>query len=104
MAVRLEDWIIRAPPGGRSESDTFVPAVCGRVYGHPRYKDGTMIILSRIKEVREDTGIIVSKNTHYVVGQPDEDYAAANPDARGQLLPSCGDWWNGARRGEGVKG
>lgn len=88
MAVRLEEWIIGAPPsiGGLSESETFVPAICGRVYGHPRHKDGTMVILSHIRDIDEDSGIIITKNTRYVVGKPDRDYGAANPDAKEQLF------------------
>ena len=44
-------------------------ALQGKVYGHPRYKDGTLLVTTPIETVKGRQ--VKTRNTHYVLGRID---------------------------------
>lgn len=52
-----------------------IPCVLtGKVYGHLNIKDGHNVVTSHILDFNEDTGIVETRNTKYVLGKKSENY------------------------------
>jgi len=67
--MRLENWKIVYRP--MSMVGIKIPLyACGNVYGNPKFKDGTDILTSKIKEYDEKNKTITTRNSVYQLGEP----------------------------------
>lgn len=70
--ARLENWSLR----GRIADYKLVPVLCGKVYGHPSFEDGTEVTTSYIVDEDIKAGWVQSANTLYTLGEPSAEYVA----------------------------
>ncbi len=56
--ARLEDWTL-------INGDML----SGKVYGHPKLRDGTEVVTSRVAKLDLETGEAVTANTDYILGE-----------------------------------
>lgn len=57
--ARLEDWFV-------GPHDLLY----GKVYGHPKFKDGEAVVTSRVVTFDPATGTATTRNTNYLLGAP----------------------------------
>lgn len=71
--IKLEDWYLGVDCEDPYMSPERHPKqLKGKVYGHPKHKDGKLIRTSNIKEVRGN--VVVTQNNEYVLGKVNMDY------------------------------
>jgi hypothetical protein len=63
QTARLEKWDVYKTISGRE-------GFYGRVFGHPRFPDGTFITTSTVVKLDMNTGIAETLNTIYTLGEP----------------------------------
>lgn len=68
--ARLENWILC----GRVVDYALHPVVQGKVYGHPRFEDGTEVTTSYVVDHDIKAGWVQSANTLYTLGEPNPEY------------------------------
>lgn len=84
--MRIEAWSICANP-----ADSYTPpelrAKClrGKVFGHPKFRDGCEVTTSAICAVQAGQ-IVTASGSRYELGEPDAKYEAVFPDARRRAL------------------
>lgn len=71
---RLENWAVvgdlyKAP-------EICVPQLRGKVYGHPRFKDGDGVVTSRIVALDVPGRFAATHNTYYQLGAPEPEWLA----------------------------
>lgn len=57
--ARIEDWFV-------GHDDLLI----GTVYGHPKLRDGSEVVTSRVVKWDSETKTAVTLNTEYTLGEP----------------------------------
>lgn len=87
MSMRIENWSV-----GPASMDPYkapelqLPAIYGKVYGHPKREDGSQIKTSYIVDTDAETQTVKTKNSVYEIGEVDPEYEKAFPNARERLF------------------
>lgn len=87
--MRLEDW------GVVGHDDPYTAPECrkyrlhGKVYGHPRFKDGDSVTTSSIDKT-EGKLILTRSGSKYELGKVNSEYEALYPNAEERLFSSLG--------------
>lgn len=82
--MRIENWGISIrDPFAATELQSY--HLVGKVYGHPRYKDGDDIMTTAIVGVI-DGRVVTKSGSEYELGEPHPDYEALFPNAKQRVL------------------
>lgn len=86
--TKLEEWYVIVPPNvsAYTAPELIIPRLVGVVYNHPKKIDGTLVTVSNIIAIEGE--VVVTKNTRYTLGIPEEDYEKEFPGARQRFLDS----------------
>ena len=86
MSIRIEFWsVITTNANPYAAPELISPRLQGRVYGHPRIKDGEYVSTSTIIGVKN--GLVLTRSgSEYQLGEVDPDYESAFPNAKERLL------------------
>ena len=77
--VRIEDWAIADVFGG--------PAINGKVYGHPRFPEGSQVTTSYVVDKDPKERIIITySGTNYSLGKARKEYEAMFPNAEERIF------------------
>lgn len=62
------------------------PALHGKVYGHPRFEDGSTVTTSSVVGITEDGKIKTYSGSEYELGVVDQKYEELFPNARERII------------------
>jgi hypothetical protein len=81
----LEKWVMLRMLGPYQAIEQAYSILAGTVTGHSKFRDGTYVETSAMRQVDKD-GVVTASGNRYTLGEPDPEYAARYPDARTRLL------------------
>jgi hypothetical protein len=87
--MRIENWAIVSPtPDPYAPPETLELSLQGKVFNHPRFDDGHIIITSSIIGKNDENEILTCSGSSYELGQVNPLYEKKFPGARNRLLNS----------------
>ncbi|MGQ0622831.1 MAG: hypothetical protein ACT4QA_23490 [Panacagrimonas sp.] len=84
---RLELWAVVHRENCYTPPELCRPRLNGKVYGHPRFDDGTVVTTSDLVGISNGR-VVTASGSIYTIGRPRPEYEAAFPNARERLLGS----------------
>ena len=74
-AVKIDDWaVVPNPNTGNYRELSPGNLLVGRVFGHPRIKEGAFIFTSPVISIDPSRQLVETRNTAYVLGTVNFDY------------------------------
>jgi hypothetical protein len=74
-SVKIDDWAcVTNPNSGRYQELRPGNLLVGRVFGHPKMKEGTFIFSSPVVSIDTDSGVVETRNTSYILGKVSFEY------------------------------
>jgi len=87
--MRIEEWAVVHPtPDPHAAPETQTQRLGGKVFGHPRFKDGHRVTTSSIRGKNISGEVVTKSGSSYELGEIDPGYEKAFPDAKNRLLDS----------------
>lgn len=78
---KLERWFFKKEPISPYQAPELWPlALAGHVFGHPKFKDDTIISSSRIISVDTDNMRVKTVHSLYILGEPNPNWIEIFPD------------------------
>lgn len=72
---RLEEWSVIVYPNNPYQApELWAKRLSGRIYEDERFKDGEIIITTKVLELNLKESYAQTKNTRYELGKPSEEY------------------------------
>lgn len=72
LTVQIEDWFITSSDDVYTAPECRTKQICGRVFGHPNFADGSQITSSEIISI--EFPFVQTRNTRYKTGTPSLGY------------------------------
>lgn len=83
--MRLENWSVVEDLSDPYMAPELRARISGKVYGNPKFKDGTVILISRaVGRVGND--ILTQSGSRYELGDVDPEYEKIFPDAKNRIF------------------
>ncbi len=71
----LENWsVITTPSNPFQASELWPSRLSGRIYNDTRFEDGSLVATSTLKSIDVKARTASTKNTEYILGEPDSTY------------------------------
>lgn len=86
--MRIEEWAVVHPPNPYAAPETQTQSLHGRVFGHPKFKDGQRVTTSSIQGKNTSGEVVTKSGSSYELGEIDPTYEQEFPDAENRLLDS----------------
>ena len=95
--ITLEEWCFQSNQDGYAAPELASYRFIGKVYGHPKHEDGTVIATSTVVGWDGSEGFTTVSGTTYTLGQPKPEYEAAYPGARERMIRQMREQHNNGR-------
>lgn len=74
--VKIENWYIFSTDNNEFRAPELkLKRLGGNVYNHPNFNDGAQVSTSNIVNINLEEKLVETRNTCYLLGKPDKDYA-----------------------------
>jgi hypothetical protein len=85
-SVKIDDWaVVTNPNSGSHRELSLGNLLVGRVFGHPRIKEGMFIFSSPVVRIDLDNRVVETKNTAYLLGKMSLEYQAWSREHAGAV-------------------